>query len=135
MIKHLRSNTITKMLDKFFNDKCLYTKSRSVQRGPGFLCQFYIFLILLSLIYNIIKSQEYVDDKNVLFTRRQVILQNVIDIFLSLFSIIFIYYMCYICRGFVGFVLLMIIMSLLSLIRYTIFKNYMDLDFYGTQIS
>ena len=134
MIKHLRSNTITKMLDKFFNDKCLYTKSRSVQRGPGFLCQFYIFLILLSLIYNIIKSQEvYVIEYG--FTRRQVILQNVIDIFLSLFSIIFIYYMCYICRGFVGFVLLMIIMGLLGLIRYTIFKNYMDLDFYGTQIS
>ena len=122
MSTNFRSNQLTKMLDKFFDDKCLYAKSGSVQRGPGFLCGFYIFLIFTSLIYNIVMSQEYLTKYGL--TRSQIILQNMIDVFISLLSIAFIYHMCHICRGFLGFVLLIIINIIINLIRFSIFTNY-----------
>ena len=53
MSTKFRSNIITNMLDKFFDDKCLYAKSGSVQRGPGLICGLYILLIVTSFIYNI----------------------------------------------------------------------------------
>ena len=122
MSTNFRSNQLTKMLDKFFDDKCLYAKSGSVQRGPGFLCGFYIFLIFTSLIFNIVMSQEYLTKYGL--TRSQIILQNMIDIVISLLSIAFIYHMCYICRGFLGFVLLIILNISIQFIRRIIFKSY-----------
>ena len=59
MSTNFRSNAITKMLDKIFDDKCLYAKSGSVQRGPGIICGFYILLIITGLIYNLVTTQEY----------------------------------------------------------------------------
>jgi len=122
MSTNFRSNQLAKMLDKFFDDKCLYAKSGSVQRGPGFLCGFYIFSIITSLIYNIVISQEYLTKYGL--TRGQVVLQNMIDIAVSLLSITFIYHMCYICRGFLGFVLLIILNISIQFIRRIIFKSY-----------
>ena len=122
MSTNFRSNQLAKMLDTFFDDKCLYAKSGSVQRGPGFLCGFYIFLIITSLIYNIVMSQEYLTKYGL--TRGQVVLQNMIDISVSLLSITFIYHMCYICRGFLGFVLLIILNISIQFIRRIIFKSY-----------
>ena len=122
MTTNFRSNQLTKMLDKFFDDKCLYAKSGSVQRGPGFLCGFYIFLIFTSLIYNIVMSQEYLTKYGL--TRGEIVLQNIIDVFIALFSIVFIYHMCYICRGFLGFVLLIIFNISIQFIRRILFKSY-----------
>jgi len=110
------------MLDKFFDDKCLYAKSGSVQRGPGIICGLYILLIVTGLIYNIVISQQYLTKYGL--TREQVLLQNGIDILLTIFSIVFIYHMCYICRGFVGFLVLLLINMSLGLIRAAIFSNY-----------
>jgi len=122
MTTKFRSNQLTKMLDKFFDDKCLYAKSGSVHRGPGFLCGFYIVIIFIGLISNIVMSQKYLTKYGI--SRNQVILQNIIDIIICLLSIIFIYHMCYICRGFLGFVLLIIINIIINLIRFSIFTNY-----------
>ena len=122
MSTKFRSNVITNMLDKFFDDKCLYAKSGSVQRGPGIICGLYILLIVTGLIYNIVISQQYLTKYGL--TREQVLLQNGIDILLSIFSIVFIYHMCYICRGFVGFLVLLLINMSLGLIRAAIFSNY-----------
>jgi hypothetical protein len=122
MSTKFRSNTITNMLDKVFDDKCLYAKSGSVQRGPGIICGLYILLIVTGLIYNIVISQQYLTKYGL--TREQVFLQNGIDILLSIFSIVFIYHMCYICRGFVGFLVLLLINMSLGLIRAAIFSNY-----------
>lgn len=110
------------MLDKVFDDKCLYAKSGSVQRGPGIICGLYILLIVTGLIYNIVISQQYLTKYGL--TREQVLLQNGIDILLTIFSIVFIYHMCYICRGFVGFLVLLLINMSLGLIRAAIFSNY-----------
>ena len=122
MSTKFRSNVITNMLDKFFDDKCLYAKSGSVQRGPGLICGLYILLIITGLIYNIVISQQYLTKYGL--TREQVLLQNGIDILLAIFSIVFIYHMCYICRGFVGFLVLLLINMSLGLIRAAIFINY-----------
>ena len=122
MSTKFRSNTITNMLDKVFDDKCLYAKSGSVQRGPGIICGLYILLIVTGLIYNIVISQQYLTKYGL--TREQVLLQNGIDILLTIFSIVFIYHMCYICRGFVGFLVLLLINMSLGLIRAAIFSNY-----------
>jgi len=122
MSTKFRSNVITNMLDKFFDDKCLYAKSGSVQRGPGIICGLYILLIVTGLIYNIVISQQYLTKYGL--TREQVLLQNGIDILLTIFSIVFIYHMCYICRGFVGFLVLLLINMSLGLIRAAIFSNY-----------
>ena len=122
MSTKFRSNVITNMLDKFFDDKCLYAKSGSVQRGPGLICGLYILLIITGLIYNIVISQQYLTKYGL--TRQQVLLQNGIDILLAIFSIVFIYHMCYICRGFVGFLVLLLINMSLGLIRAAIFSNY-----------
>ena len=122
MSTKFRSNVITNMLDKFFDDKCLYAKSGSVQRGPGLICGLYILLIITGLIYNIVISQQYLTKYGL--TREQVLLQNGIDILLAIFSIVFIYHMCYICRGFVGFLVLLLINISLGLIRAAIFSNY-----------
>ena len=122
MSTKFRSNAITNMLDKVFDDKCLYAKSGSVQRGPGIICGLYILLIITGLIYNIVISQQYLTKYGL--TREQVLLQNGIDILLAIFSIVFIYHMCYICRGFVGFLVLLLINMSLGLIRAAIFSNY-----------
>ncbi len=122
MSTKFRSNVIANMLDKFFDDKCLYAKSGSVQRGPGLICGLYILLIITGLIYNIVISQQYLTKYGL--TREQVLLQNGIDILLAIFSIVFIYHMCYICRGFVGFLVLLLINMSLGLIRAAIFSNY-----------
>lgn len=122
MSTKFRSYAITNMLDKVFDDKCLYAKSGSVQRGPGIICGLYILLIVTGLIYNIVISQRYLTKYGL--TREQVLLQNGIDILLAIFSIVFIYHMCYICRGFVGFLVLLLINMSLGLIRAAIFSNY-----------
>ena len=127
MSTKFRSNVITNMLDKFFDDKCLYAKSGSVQRGPGLFCGLYILLIVTGLIYNIVISQQYLTKYGL--TREQVFLQNGIDILLAIFSIVFIYHMCYICRGFVGFLVLLLINMSLGLIRAAIFSNYTKASF------
>ena len=122
MTTNFRSNWLTTKLDKIFDDKCLYAKSGSVQRGPGFICGLYILLIVIGLIYNIVISQEYFIKYGL--TRQQVVLQNIIDVCIALFSVIFIYHMCYICRGFLGFVLLIVFNLIIALIRNAIFKSY-----------
>ena len=92
MSTKFRSNAITKILDKIFDDKCLYAKSGSAQRGPGIICGLYILLIITGLIYNIVTSQ-----KNFVkygLNRKQILVQNIIDILITIFSIVFIYHMC-----------------------------------------
>ena len=127
MSTNFRSNAITKMLDKIFDDKCLYAKSGSVQRGPGVICGLYILLIITGLIYNIVTTQEYLTKYGL--TRGQILIQNGIDLLLAIFSIVFIYHMCYICRGFVGFLVLLLINMSFGLIRLAIFKNYAKASF------
>ena len=135
MTTNFRSNEITKMLDKFFDDKCLFSKSGSAERGPGFLCGLYIVLIFTSLLYNIVMSQEYLTKYGL--SRSQVIVQNIIDVCISIFSIIFIYHMCYICRGFLGFVLFLILNISIGLIRSSIFKSYSaaTIKMYGNKLK
>jgi hypothetical protein len=120
MSTKFRSNVLTKLLDKIFDDKCLYAKSGSVQRGPGIMCGFYIFFIIISLIYSLIITQKLTKFG---FTREHILVQNAIDIVISIFSVIFIYHMCYICRGFVGFIILFIINICILMLRVHIFKN------------
>ena len=122
MSTNFRSNAITKMLDKIFDDKCLYAKSGSVQRGPGVICGLYILLIITSLIYNLVMTQEYLTKYGL--SRGQLLVQNGIDLLLSIFNIVFIYHMCYICRGFVGFLVLLLINMSIGLIRLSIFSSY-----------
>lgn len=122
MSTNFRSNAITKMLDQIFDDKCLYAKSGSVQRGPGVICGLYILLIITSLIYNIVTTQEYLTKYGL--SRGQILVQNGIDLLLAIFSIVFIYHMCYICRGFVGFLVLLLINMSIGLIRLAVFKDY-----------
>ena len=126
MSTNFRSNAIAKMLDKFFDDKCLYAKSGSVQRGPGFLCGFYILLIIAGSIYNIVITQNLTKYG---ISREQIIVQNGIDLLLAIFSIVFIYHMCYICRGFVGFLVLLLINMSIGLIRMTVFSSYNKASF------
>ncbi len=127
MSTNFRSNAITKMLDKMFDDKCLYAKSGSVQRGPGVICGLYILLIITGLIYNIVTTQEYLTKYGL--TRGQILVQNGIDILLAIFSIVFIYHMCYICRGFVGFLVLLLINMSIGLIRAAVFSSYTKASF------
>ena len=67
-------------------------------------------------------SQEYLTKYGL--TRSQIILQNMIDVFISLLSIAFIYHMCHICRGFLGFVLLIVFNISIQFIRRILFKTY-----------
>ena len=122
MSSSFKSNAITKYLDKLFDDKCLYAKSGSVQRGPGFICGLYILLIITGLIYNIVTTQENLTKYGL--SRGQILVQNCIDIILAIFNIIFIYHMCYICRGFVGFLILLLINMIIGFIRMSIFTGY-----------
>jgi len=122
MTTNFRSNWLTTKLDKIFDDKCLFSKSGSVYRGPGFLCGLYIILIFTSLIFNIVISQEYLVKYGL--TREQVVIQNIIDVAIAIFSIVFIYHMCYICRGFLGLVLLIVINMCIQFIRKIVFKTY-----------
>ena len=110
------------MLDQIFDDKCLYAKSGSVQRGPGIICGLYILLIVTSFIYNIVITQEYLTKYGL--SRGQILVQNGIDLLLAIFNIVFIYHMCYICRGFVGFLVLLLINMSIGFIRLAVFKNY-----------
>jgi hypothetical protein len=122
MSTNFPSNAITEMLDKIFDDKCLYAKSGSVQRGPGIICGFYILLIVTGLIYNLVMTQEYLNKYGL--SRGQILVQNGIDLLLAIFNIVFIYHMCYICRGFVGFLVLLLINGSIGLIRLSVFQNY-----------
>ena len=122
MSTNFRSNAITKILDQIFDDKCLYAKSGSVQRGPGIICGLYILLIVTSFIYNIVITQEYLTKYGL--SRGQILVQNGIDLLLAIFNIVFIYHMCYICRGFVGFLVLLLINMSIGFIRLAVFKNY-----------
>ena len=128
MTTKFRTNPIAKFLDSIFNDKCSYSKSGSVQRGPGFICGLYIFILVFGSIAGIIMSQSYTKFG---ISRQSIIIQNVIDVIILLFSIYFMYHMCYICRGFVGFLFLMLIIMLVNLIRYYFFSNYNKTVFKG----
>ena len=122
MDKKLNNNAISKILNNIFDDKCLYSKSGSPERGPGLICGFYILLIISSFIYNIVTTQKYLTQYGI--SRGQIFIQNFIDILLLLFNIVFIYHMCYICRGFVGFLVLLLIHGSIGLIRAAVFSSY-----------
>jgi len=121
MTTRFRSNPLAKLLDSIFDDKCLYRKSGSVERGPGVICGLYIFLLITGCIINIIITQSYTKYG---VSRQSIIIQNIIDIVVLLFGIYFMYHMCYICRGFVGFISLVLIMIFINFIRLHIFSNY-----------
>ena len=124
MTTEIRSNWLTKQLDKIFDDKCLFSKGGTQQRGPGFICSLYIVLIIVGLIFSIVMTQK--NRVNFNLTNGQVITQYIIDIILAIFSIVFIYHMCYICRGFLGFVILIVINLCISMIRMMIFTDYTE---------
>jgi hypothetical protein len=105
---------IVKLLNSIFNTKCLYKGSGEMKRGPGFICGFYIILMLSGLVMNIAFPQENIDKK----TRIKNIITDVVH---ALFSILFMYHMCYICRGFVGFLLLLLVNITYAVIRYGLF--------------
>ena len=128
MTTRFRSNPLAKLLDSIFDDKCLYRKSGSVERGPGVICGLYIFLLITGCIVNIIISQSFIKYG---VSRQSIIIQNIIDIVILLFSIYFMYHMCYICRGFVGFITLVLIMAFVGFIRWHIFSNYQQKTFKG----
>ena len=122
MTTEIRSNWLTKQLDKIFDDKCLFSKGGTQQRGPGFICGLYIILIIVSLVFNIVMTEKNMTKYGL--DRGQVVLQNIIDVAVALFSIVSIYHMCYICRGFLGFVILIIINMCISMIRMMLFNDY-----------
>jgi len=102
---------IVNLLNSVFDTKCLYKGSGEMKRGPGFICGFYIILIISGLIYNIAVPQENIDKK-------KRIKHIIIDVIHTLFSVLFMYHMCYICRGFVGFLILLLINIIYAVIRY-----------------
>jgi hypothetical protein len=114
-------NSFTKNIDKIIDDKCLYNKDGSVSRGPGLICGFYIVSMILSTIFRIIKSQKLIKYE---LTRKQILIQNIIDILLLILEITFMYHMCFICRGFLGFLLLIVVFSITNSIRSYLFKDY-----------
>ena len=122
VVTQLESNWITKLLDKFFRDKCSYTRSGKVKRGPGFLCSVYILLILIFLVVNIILTEKYM--KQLGFSRKYIVFQNIIDIAVAMFSMVFMYHMCYRCNGFIGFILLIFINMFISFVRSILFQKY-----------
>ena len=78
MTTEIRSNWLTKQLDKIFDDKCLFSKSGTQQRGPGFLCGLYIILIIVGLVFNIVMTEKNMTKYGL--SRGQVVLQNIIDV-------------------------------------------------------
>ena len=102
---------IVNLLNSVFDTKCLYKGSGEMKNGPGFICGFYIILIISGLIYNIAVPQENIDKK-------KRIKHIIIDVIHTLFSVLFMYHMCYICRGFVGFLILLLINIIYAVIRY-----------------
>lgn len=105
---------IVNLLNSVFDTKCLYKGSGEMKRGPGFICGFYIILIISGLIYNIAVPQENIDKK-------KRIKHIIIDVIHTLFSVLFMYHMCYICRGFVGFLILLLINITYAVVRYNLF--------------
>ena len=121
MTKSYKSNPMAKFLDSIFDDKCLYNKNGSIQRGPGIICGLYIFLLITGCIVGIIMTQSYTKYG---LTRESIIIQNVLAFVILLFSVYFIYHMCYICRGFMGFIVLFLFTIITFIIRWYVFTNY-----------
>ena len=48
---------IVNLLNSVFDTKCLYKGSGEMKRGPGFICGFYIILMLSGLVINIAYSR------------------------------------------------------------------------------
>jgi len=105
---------IVKLLNSVFDTKCLYKKTGEIKRGPGFLCGFYIIIMICSLIFNIAFPEKNIDKK----TRIKSFISDLIH---TIFSVLFMYHMCYICRGFVGFLILLLINITYIVIRYGLF--------------
>ena len=120
MTTKFRTNPLAKLLDTIFDDKCLYRKSGSVERGPGIICSIYIILLIIGTIVSVIMSQSYTKYG---VSRQSIIIQNIIDIVILLFGVYFIYHMCYICRGFVVFIILICLNALIFFIRWHIFSS------------
>ena len=110
-----------------FTNSCLYDSGGQKVNGPYPLCYFFIFLMVFSLIVNIIQTitdrKQYHGISKIRF-----FLAVTTSIMITMFSIYFMYNMCYICHGFVGLLMLICISIITSVIHSLIFPKFFVID-------
>lgn len=108
-------------VDELFDDECFKNSSGKVVRGPGIICSIWIILIIIGAITNILATWN-LSKYNV--SNGEILIQNFIDIILSMFQIYFTIRMCYICRPITGFFVLLVFNIIISAIRLKLFTSY-----------
>ena len=108
-------------VDKIFQDACQKNWKGQIVRGPGIWCGLWIFLIVMGTIGNIVISWRLVDYD---VSKTQILIQNLIDIIISMVVIYFVIRMCYICRGWTALAVVIIFNMVFAALRLKFFSSY-----------
>ena len=113
--------TVHSWVDKLFQDACQKNWKGQVVRGPGVWCGLWVLLIVMGTIGNIVVSWRLVDYD---VSKTQIVLQNLIDIVVSMVVVYFVMRMCYICRGWTAFAVVIVFNMVFAALRLKFFSSY-----------
>ena len=107
--------------DYLFTNRCSVGE-KGFLRGPGFLCGFYLFLIVIGIIagtglnlYSLFENNDISKVKLILYT--------VLSLAWSVFVFYFMYSACYMCSGFRGFIIVAVFGLLVNFVVMHLFKD------------
>jgi hypothetical protein len=107
-------------VNHLFQDACQKNWKGQVVRGPGLWCGMWVALVVLGTVANIVLSWRITDE----VSRTQIVVQNVIDIVLSMVVIYFIIRMCQICRGWSALFVVIVFNIVFAALRLKFFSSY-----------
>ena len=107
-------------VNHLFQDSCQKNWKGQIVRGPGVWCGMWVALIALGTVMNIILSWRLTDE----VSRTQIVIQNIIDIVISMVVIYFIIRMCQICRGWSALFVVCVFNIVFAVLRMKFFSSY-----------
>lgn len=112
---------VNSWVDNLFKDNCISNWKGEVIRGPGIWCGLWIVLIILGTVANIFYSWKLTDYN---LSKGNIVVQNIIDILISMVQVYFIMRMCYICRGPTALFFVIVFNIVFSALRLKLFSSY-----------
>ena len=110
--------------NKLFKDRCYIGVNGKPNRGPGLFCSIFLILAVIIQLIQVLVNFYLIIEHGKELPKLTLILQTIINVCITIFTIYYMYSACYMCSGIYGYIILAIILNILTFIlNHTIYKT------------
>lgn len=110
--------------NKLFKDRCSIGVNKKPNRGPGLFCSTFLILAVITQLLQVLLNFYLIIEHGKELPKLTLMIQTIINICVTIFTIYFMYSACYMCSGIYGYIILSIILNILMFIlNHTIYKT------------